>query len=116
MDKNKSGYFEREVLESAWDKGFEVEYMVDNEECLKCLGSDEGDCGWNNNSDIEKHVKSTCYYDKCSDGSIAYSSYCSPLHKSMFSIFCLIKNKVSFCDSGRACVAIFVTAENHSQM
>jgi hypothetical protein len=83
MEKNNSGYFERQVLESGWDKGFEVEYIVDDEECLKCLGSDEGDCEWKNNRDIEKHVKS-CYYDHCPDGSFAYLSHCP--HKSMFSI------------------------------
>jgi hypothetical protein len=84
IENNLDGYFDREVLESDWDKGFEVEYIVNNEECLKCLGNDEGDCEWKNDDDIEKHVKSSCYYDNCPDGSFAYLSHCS--HKSMFSI------------------------------
>ncbi|MCI26412.1 receptor-like kinase, partial [Trifolium medium] len=76
MEKNKSGYFEGYVLERGLNDGFEVGYIV-NEECFECLGSGEGDCsGWKNNSDIEKHVKSTCYYHNCPDGSIAYSSHC----------------------------------------
>ncbi|KAK2451557.1 hypothetical protein P8452_14683 [Trifolium repens] len=80
IENNLDGYFDREVLESDWDKGFEVEYIVNNEECLKCLGNDEGDCEWKNDDDIEKHVKSSCYYDNCPDGSFAYLSHCS--HKS----------------------------------
>jgi hypothetical protein len=90
MEKNISGYFGRQVLESAWDKEFEVEYIVDDEKCFKCLGSDEGDCEWKNDGEIEKHVKS-CYYDHCPDGSFAYLSQCP--HKSMFSISFLVKNK-----------------------
>ncbi|CAJ2637062.1 unnamed protein product [Trifolium pratense] len=70
-------FFERGVLEKGLDKGFEVEYIVEDEECFKCLGSGEGDCKWkNNNNDIEKHVKSSCYYDNCPNGSIAHSSHC----------------------------------------
>jgi hypothetical protein len=84
IDNNHDGYFDPEVLESGLNEGFEVEYIVNNEECLKCLGSDEGDCEWKNDDDIEKHVKSSCYYDNCPDGSFAYLSHCS--HKSMFSI------------------------------
>ncbi|KAK2397492.1 hypothetical protein P8452_18458 [Trifolium repens] len=72
MDKNKSGYFEREVLESAWDKEFEVVYIVDDDECFKCLGRNEGDCEWKNNRDIVK----SCYIDYCPDGSIDYLSHC----------------------------------------
>ncbi|PNX88203.1 kinase R-like protein, partial [Trifolium pratense] len=51
-------FFERGILEKGLNEGFEVEYIVEDEECLKCLGSDEGDCKWKNNNDIEKHVKS----------------------------------------------------------
>jgi hypothetical protein len=87
MDKNKSGYFEREVLESAWDKEFEVVYIVDDDECFKCLGRNEGDCEWKNNRDIVK----SCYIDYCPDGSIDYLSHCP--HKSMFSISFLVNNK-----------------------
>jgi len=64
-------------LEKDLDKGFEVEYSV-NEKCLNCLGI-EGDCS---SEYIDKHVD-LCYYDNCPDGSIDFS--CSPLHNSMFS-------------------------------
>ncbi|CAK8534086.1 unnamed protein product [Lathyrus sativus] len=71
-------YVNSNVLEKGLDKGFDVKYNV-NEECLRCLGSQEGDCV----SDyIEKHATSSCYYDNCPDGSIAFSSQCSSQHKS----------------------------------
>ncbi|CAJ2637058.1 unnamed protein product [Trifolium pratense] len=72
IENTRGGYFERDVLESGLVKGFEVEYIVEDEECLKCLGSDEGDCEWKNNN---------CY-DICPNGSIAHSSHC---HKSQSS-------------------------------
>jgi hypothetical protein len=66
-----------EDLENDLDKGFEVEYSV-NEGCLNCLGN-EGYCS----SDyLDKNVD-LCYYDNCPDGSI--DNNCSPLHNSMFS-------------------------------
>ncbi|XP_045792642.1 LEAF RUST 10 DISEASE-RESISTANCE LOCUS RECEPTOR-LIKE PROTEIN KINASE-like 2.4 isoform X10 [Trifolium pratense] len=76
IENNRDGYFEGDVVEKGLNEGFEVEYIVEDEECLKCLGSDEGDCKWKNNNDIEKHVKSSCYYDNCPNGSIAHSSHC----------------------------------------
>ncbi|XP_045792637.1 LEAF RUST 10 DISEASE-RESISTANCE LOCUS RECEPTOR-LIKE PROTEIN KINASE-like 1.4 isoform X5 [Trifolium pratense] len=82
IENNRDGYFEGDVVEKGLNEGFEVEYIVEDEECLKCLGSDEGDCKWKNNNDIEKHVKSSCYYDNCPNGSIAHSSHC---HKSQSS-------------------------------
>jgi hypothetical protein len=84
IENDYYGYIERDVLESGLDKGFEVNYSV-KEECLRCLGSDEGDCKWNN-SNLQQHAHSSCYYDNCSDGSIAYSSQCSSHHNSKSSI------------------------------
>ncbi|XP_045792636.1 LEAF RUST 10 DISEASE-RESISTANCE LOCUS RECEPTOR-LIKE PROTEIN KINASE-like 1.4 isoform X4 [Trifolium pratense] len=85
-------FFERGVLEKGLDKGFEVEYIVEDKECFKCLGSGEGDCEWKNNNDIEKHVKSSCYFENCPNGSIAHSSHC---HKSQSSKKTLIIGVVS---------------------
>ncbi|XP_058722467.1 LEAF RUST 10 DISEASE-RESISTANCE LOCUS RECEPTOR-LIKE PROTEIN KINASE-like 2.4 isoform X1 [Vicia villosa] len=71
-------YLSREVLEKGLDKGFEVKYSV-NEECLQCLGYQEGGCV---SDDFDKHATSTCYYHDCPDGSIAFSSQCSSDQKS----------------------------------
>jgi len=76
--------FERSVLGKGLDKGFELNYNL-KEECLRCLGSERGNCKWKTNSDIEKYVNSSCYYDDCLDGSVHPSTRhcCNP---SMFSI------------------------------
>ncbi|CAI8594900.1 unnamed protein product [Vicia faba] len=76
-------FFKRDVLENGLDEGFEVSYSVSGE-CLECLGNQEGDCKWKNNTEIQKHVISSCYYGICPDGSMNYSSQCSSIHKSMF--------------------------------
>jgi hypothetical protein len=78
-------YYERDVLESGLDKGFEVKYSV-NEDCLGCLGDEVGVC-------FNDYVESSCYYDNCPNGSFASSGHCSPLHRGMFSylfMVCLI--------------------------
>lgn len=67
------GIVDIDNLKSGLNNGFEVNYSV-KEECAKCLGSEEGDCKWKSNRDIEKHVNSSCYYDNCSDGSIHFST------------------------------------------
>ncbi|KAI5441628.1 hypothetical protein KIW84_010911 [Lathyrus oleraceus] len=76
MEKN---HLNRDELVSGLDKGFEVNYTV-SEECLQCLGNQEGDCRLKNIDDFE----SSCYY--CPDGSHASSTHCSYHHSSMFSI------------------------------
>lgn len=78
------GIFDIDNLKSGLNNGFEVNYSV-KEECLSCLGSEEGRCRWKTNRDIEKHVNSSCYYDNCSDGSIHFSTQHCP-NLSMFSI------------------------------
>lgn len=70
-------YLKRDVLESGLDTGFEVKYSV-NENCSRCLGTEEGECLIDY---FDKHVD-LCYYDNCSDGSIACSTHCP---KRMFS-------------------------------
>jgi len=85
-------YFERDVLESGLEKGFEVNYSV-KDECSSCLGSAEGDCRWKNNGDIEKILQFSCYYDSCSDGSIASPTQCSSHHKSESSIIISLSHK-----------------------
>jgi hypothetical protein len=75
-----AGVVDEDDLKVGLNKGFEVKYSV-NKECLRCLGSGEGDCRLKNNI-----IEDSCYYYNCPDGSIAYSSNCSSHHKSMFSI------------------------------
>ncbi|XP_050902740.1 LEAF RUST 10 DISEASE-RESISTANCE LOCUS RECEPTOR-LIKE PROTEIN KINASE-like 2.4 isoform X5 [Lathyrus oleraceus] len=72
MEKN---HLNRDELVSGLDKGFEVNYTV-SEECLQCLGNQEGDCRLKNIDDFE----SSCYY--CPDGSHASSTHCSYHHSS----------------------------------
>jgi len=101
VEKDVYGYFKRDVLESGLHKGFEVKYSV-NEECLSCLGNDERDLvveRQTNCSSYNKHVD-LCYYDDCPDGSIASSTHCSSLHKSMYSYLFIsyIIIKISYYD------------------
>ncbi|KAL5079566.1 hypothetical protein RYX36_007987 [Vicia faba] len=69
-------YLSRDVLEKGLDKRFEVKYSV-NEKCLQCLRNQEGGCV----NYIDKHAASSCYYDNCPDGTIAFSSQCYSPHK-----------------------------------
>ncbi|XP_058746560.1 LEAF RUST 10 DISEASE-RESISTANCE LOCUS RECEPTOR-LIKE PROTEIN KINASE-like 1.2 [Vicia villosa] len=46
----------------------------------KSAGNQQGKCSWKNDTHIEKHAKSSCYYGICPDGSFDYFSNCS-LHK-----------------------------------
>lgn len=79
---NYYGYYQRGVLERGLNKGFKVLYTLDKE-CFKCLGFEPKQyCKWQNNSDIEKYVVSSCYYDNCPHGSNDFSTSCYPLHKS----------------------------------
>ncbi|RHN51349.1 putative protein kinase RLK-Pelle-WAK-LRK10L-1 family [Medicago truncatula] len=59
-------YFEGGKLKRVLNEGFEVKYNV-NEECLRCLGSEGGDCLIDS---IDKHVE-LCYHDDLTDASIA---------------------------------------------
>ncbi|XP_050902729.1 LEAF RUST 10 DISEASE-RESISTANCE LOCUS RECEPTOR-LIKE PROTEIN KINASE-like 1.4 isoform X3 [Lathyrus oleraceus] len=76
MEKN---HLNRDELVSGLDKGFEVNYTV-SEECLQCLGNQEGDCRLKNIDDFE----SSCYY--CPDGSHASSTHCSYHHSSKLNL------------------------------
>lgn len=89
------GFFDHDDLESGLNKGFELNYNLE-EECLRCLGSERGHCKWKKNSDIEKHAKSSCYYDDCLDGSVDSSTQhcCNP--RSMFSISLSETNKLAY--------------------
>ena len=73
--------FERGELERVLNNRFEIKYNV-NEDCLRCLGSEGGDCL---SDSIDKHVE-LCYYDNLSDGSIASSTNLSSHDNSMSSI------------------------------
>jgi len=105
--KDYNDYFDHEVLKNGLDKGFELNYNL-KEECLICLGSEEGDCRWKKNSDIEKHVKSTCYYDDCLDGSVHPSTQHCCNHKSMFSYLFISNKEISVFGNGHTAALQFL--------
>ncbi|XP_045792615.1 LEAF RUST 10 DISEASE-RESISTANCE LOCUS RECEPTOR-LIKE PROTEIN KINASE-like 2.4 [Trifolium pratense] len=75
--------YNRDDLERILNDGFEVEYSV-NTDCLRCLGSENGDCSsyYIDNKNID-----LCYYDYCPDGSIAIPITCITYKSSKHSIW-----------------------------